>query len=84
MKIFITKFALGRGIIVAEADVQGDYATVRLNPFDSRRFGKGDWYMSADKAVARAEWMRDKQVETLKRKADAVAAMHFTVQDDAV
>jgi hypothetical protein len=83
VKVYITKFALTKGIVVADA-VQDAGSKERIHvkgayPWDWTTFGLGDWHATADKAEARAIYMRDQRVAKLRNEADRIAAKNFVV-----
>lgn len=82
MKVFITKWALTKGILLVDAEpVHGSREHVVVKgavPWQDFRFGLGDWHTDRDKAVKRAEQMRDKKVAQLEEQVRKLRDMVFT------
>lgn len=84
MKVWITKYALTQGIIEAETNCNGwaeeIYAFWRKdNKNYSGFFCKSNFDFFSDKksAIARAEAMRQKKIESLKKQINKLEAMKF-------
>lgn len=64
-KAYITKYALTDGIIEKEGEIVKDtYFNVRKYGF----FSKGDYFFTKEEAIEKAEQMRLKKIESLKKQ----------------
>lgn len=80
MKVWITKYALTKGIIESEAKLTSK-DSVSVMEFDPNLpmhwFYKGDWHRTKEEAVKRAEEMRKKKIESLKKQIKKLEEMRF-------
>ena len=80
MKVWITKYALTRGIIEAEGKLTS-YDSMRVVnqdlPLASRWFYNGEWYSDKQSAIKKAEEMRQKKIESLKKQIKKLEAMKY-------
>ena len=77
MKIYVTKYAVTRGILEAEAiDVTDDCAVVRFGGM-RHYLGVRDWHLDLPSALDRAEEMRLAAVASARRKIEKLEAMRF-------
>lgn len=82
MKVWITKYALIRGIIEAEPGIIGSYSVsiyrskdyLPTNLFNIR---SGDIHFSKESAIKKAEEMRQKEIERLKKQIKKLEEMRF-------
>ena len=82
MKVFITKFALTRGIVEIDAEI---CSTISKNMIqttaDKGRFDiyyhKPDWHESKDDAIKKANEMRDKKIASLKKQIQKLEKFKF-------
>lgn len=83
MKVYVTKWALTKGILVVDGEPQGrEHFLVRgAVPWQSWKFGLGDWHTSREKAILRAGNMRDAKVAQLEKQAAALREMTFDVAE---
>lgn len=83
MKIYVTKYALTKGIYTAEADVNDrGFAVVKGARFhlDTYLHGEGrEWCRTEADAISVAEKMRDKAIKDAERKIAKLKAMTFDV-----
>lgn len=79
MKVWITKYAISKGIYEADADVEMDkgMCTVRLEGFWPQYFHGNDWHTDKQAAVARAEEMRIKKLQSLNKQMKKLSALKF-------
>jgi len=86
MRVWITKFALTRGILVAETIGEVNYSNVVRVPkhagYYKGRYHNGyycdtEWYRTEEEAVAYAEKLRDAKLKTLRRQIDKLEKMQF-------
>lgn len=85
MKIYVTKYALTKGIqefdgflsqhnktmMIVEARDAGSHAQF---------FHKGQWFATRAEAVKRAELLRTRKLAALRRQAQDLAALKFDVE----
>ncbi len=80
--VWITKYALSRGIIKTTARMcDGKMIAFRLNDkavFDSVAHGN-DWHLTLDDAIARAEEMRQGKIASLRRQIASLEKRVFIV-----
>lgn len=79
MKVWITKYALTKGIFTAEADVSSEYpnmATLHKSAAMDHYHGN-DWHRDEASAKARAEVMRNTAVKALDKKRAKLLQLTF-------
>lgn len=83
MKAYITKFALTKGIVVAEGERDGKEAFVVRGavPWEVHRFKLGEWHEGKTAAGKRALQMRDAKVSQLRAQADTLENKEFPIGD---
>ena len=80
MKVWITKYALTRGIIEADGELTSSDSVSILNrdlSLPTHWFYKGDWHSDKESAIAKAEEMRQKKIESLKKQIEKLEEMKF-------
>lgn len=80
MKVWITKYALSRGIIEADGEFTSSDSVSILNrdlPLPTHWFYKGDWHSDKESAIKKAEEMRQKKIENLKKQIQKLEEMRF-------
>ena len=80
MKVWITKYALTKGIIEADARLtSSDSISIKeLNSdLNSNWFYKGDWHSDKESAIKKAEEMRQKKIDSLKKQIEKLERMRF-------
>lgn len=79
MKVWITKHALTRGIIEADAERQSDDGkTIYGEGWAWSYRGQGvEWCKTKAAAIERAKEMRDKKIESLKKQIEKLESMKF-------
>ena len=80
MKVWITKYVLSRGIIVADGEFTSSDSVSVLNrdlPLPTHWFYKGDWHSDKESAIKKAEEMRQKKIESLKKQIKKLEEMKF-------
>lgn len=79
MKVWITKYALTDGIIEVEGEqdrlTYGFVATE--GAFRNEWFNRRDCFTSRTSAIKKAEEMRQKKIESLKKKIDKLERIRF-------
>lgn len=86
MKVWITKYALTKGIFLVEAercpDINNDMVsqTVPKPEYGAICYhGEGrDWHTTFDSAVKRAETMREKKIKSLRKSISQLQARDFS------
>lgn len=82
MKVWITKYALTKGIYeVAVINSQDDENSVGVYcpnlPYSHQRLYKPDWHETHEEAVARADEMRLKKIESLQKQINNLENLKF-------
>lgn len=82
MKAFITKYALTQGILEMEANRDGDLIWVKggfvgRDFFCSQYFHKGEWFLTKEEAIVKAEEMRQKKIKSLEKQLAKLKEMQF-------
>ena len=79
MKVWITKYALTDGIIEADAELCG-LDIISASWDNGTRFGNfsgEEWWSRKKNAIEKAEEMRQKKIESLKKQIKKLAEMRF-------
>ena len=79
MKAWITKYALTDGIIEAEGEPYG-FEWVSASWDDGYRCGdfeQGEWFDTKERAIQKAEGMRQKKIASLKKQIEKLEEMRF-------
>lgn len=74
MKVWITKYALTKGIYQEDAEIC-DEEMIRVKQVQYFHFG--EWHMEKDKAIQKAEEMRIKKLQSLDKQIKKISAMKF-------
>ena len=79
MKVWITKYALARGIKEIECEDCGNGAVKEIwNPFPTFYHGEdSEWHRTKECAIQKAEEMRQKKIESLKNQIEKLEGMRF-------
>ena len=79
MKVWITKYALTKGIIETEGEVSDDFPDILdAKGIVNYLHGEGkEWHMTKESAVQKAEEMRQKKIASLKKQIDKLERMRF-------
>ena len=79
MKVYITRYALTKGI--QEYDVsdmqKGNYHVVIHEAMYNQHFFKPDWHTDIEEALIQAESMRVKKIESLESKVFDLSLLKF-------
>lgn len=86
MKVWVTKYALSQGIFEAEVnddcidiDRSGNMIQVKEGRFTVYYHGEGrEWHKEKESAIKRADEMRKKKIESLKKQIEKLENMKFT------
>lgn len=85
MKVWITKYALTQGIIKSEAEDCGD-RMIRVkneNGYFEYYHGEGkEWHKTEESAIEKAEQMRQKKIESLKKQIQKLEKMKFSKEEE--
>lgn len=84
MKIWITKYALTKGILEKEAEIDFHETMASVPSADIRLgwtdyFHRPNWHKTQEEARARAEVMRQKKIASLERQLAKLRAIRFDV-----
>lgn len=79
MKIWITKYALTQGIIEAEGEQCGFewISAIWDNGYRCGGFKQGEWFNTKERAIKKAEEMRQEKIESLKKQIKKLEEMRF-------
>jgi len=76
--IWISKYALTRGIYGVEAGIHDNMAVVRGASFTSTQyFHKGEWWKTEQEAIKKAEEMRKTRIASLKKSLKKMQDLKF-------
>ena len=79
MKVWITKYALTTGIYEIEAEITENGSAYDMHaslPTFYHKEGK-DWHRTKESAIKKAEEMRQKKIESLKKQIEKLEEMRF-------
>jgi hypothetical protein len=76
MKVWVTRYALTKGILEVESSVE-DGRMVRTTDSWAAYCHKPDWHMTKAEAVERAEEMRKRKPEALRKQVVKLEGMRF-------
>ncbi len=76
-KIFVSKYALTKGILEMDATIKEDMAVVP-SLWGAQYFHKGEWHLDKDAAVNQAEQMRHSRIVSLKKSIQKLEKISFT------
>lgn len=78
-KVWITKYALSRGIIETEGRIDEDYpGLLDAKGIINYLHGEGkEWHRTKESAIAKAEEMRQKKIESLKSLIEKLENRRF-------
>ena len=80
MKVWITKYALTKGVIEADGELTSSDSVSILNrdlSLSTHWFYKGDWFSDKESAIQKAEEMRQKKIASLKKQIEKLDRMRF-------
>ena len=79
MKVWITKYALTDGIIEAEGEPYGlEWVLASWdNGCRCNDFEQGEWFDTKERAIQKAEEMRQKKIASLKKQIKKLEEMRF-------
>lgn len=77
MKVWITKYALTKGILIKEAE-ECDFNGMIKAKYGSYYHGEGrEWHRTKESAIKKAEEMRQKKIQSLKNQIEKLEKMEF-------
>lgn len=76
MKVWITKYALTRGVFQLYVVDLGN-GIVRSSSNALEHYHKRDWHLAKESAISRAEEMRKKKISSLKKQIEKLENMKF-------
>ena len=80
MKVWITKYAMTRGIIEADGKLTSSDSVSISNrdlSLPTHWFYKGYWHSDKESAIQKSEEMRQKKIESLKKQIKKLEEMRF-------
>ena len=80
MKVWITKYALTKGIIEADGELTSSDSVSILSrdlSLPTHWFYKGDWFSDKESAIQKAEEMRQKKIASLKKQIEKLERVRF-------
>ena len=79
MKVWITKYALTDGIIEVDGEPYGlEWVSASWDNGDKcNDFEQGEWFDTKERAIQKAEEMRQKKIESLKNQIEKLEGMRF-------
>lgn len=82
MKAFITKYALSSGITEQEVEYVGGATQMvswKIDGWSNTAHHEGkDWTRTKDEAITRANFMRLKKIQSIKKQIKNLEALKFT------
>jgi hypothetical protein len=76
--VWITKYALTKGIFCKEAEIKGDM--IKYDRYSCEL--KPDWHLTQEEAIKRAEEMREKKIKSLKKSLAKMEGLEFKTQQE--
>lgn len=79
MKVWITKYALSKGIKEKEVEQSDSFPEiVRRKDFYDSYYGEGkEWHRTKESALAKAEEMRKKRIASLRKQIEKLEKLRF-------
>lgn len=78
MKVWVTKYALTKGIFEDDVEISGDFPHLAQSSPTKYYHGEGkEWHRTKIEAIQRAEEMRKKKVRSLKKQIEKLEKMEF-------
>jgi len=81
MNVWITKYALTKGILEIEAELCDSPGMIKdqNNGWNSYYHGEGkDWHKSKEAAIERAEYMRQNKLKSIRTKINKLQKLTFS------
>lgn len=80
MKVWISKYALTKGIFEREVNDCGNGMVEDKSSYVPVYYHGNDWHIDKKSAISRAEEMRKKKIASLKKQIDKLEKMNFGTQ----
>mgnify|MGYP001618935395 CR=1 FL=1 len=81
MKVFITKYALTKGILERDVEVCSDMSDDMVHVIDNIYCGEyyrgNEWHVSKDNAIAKSEDMKQKRIISLNKQIVKLSKLKF-------
>jgi len=79
MEIYITKYALTKGIIKADCDITSSFSAIyKPEGSDYETFiSRAHWCINRQEAVREANLMRDRKIESLEKQINNIRKITF-------
>lgn len=79
MKVYITKYALTKGILIKDAEdrYEGMIRIKRSSCFYTQYFNVPDWHKTKKAAIKQANEMKKKKIASLKKQLNRIQALTF-------
>lgn len=79
MKVYITKYALSKGIIEAEVEQITRAVVSHREDGKVNTYYAGEWHTEQDKAIAVAEKMREERIKICRRTIELMEELSFQI-----
>lgn len=80
MKVWVTKYALTKGIMEKEAELcdntDGRMIRIKDNPYNEYYAG-GEWFHTKEEAVQKAEELKVKKIKSVKKQLEKLQNLKF-------
>jgi len=80
MKVYITQYALSKGILERDAEIalniSDDMIKINTDGY-TNYYHKPDWYFDRQEAIEHAEVMRKKKIDSLKKQIKKLENLKF-------
>lgn len=80
MKVWVTKYALTKGVLEVDAKTVGHGMVGVKGEFLTAYYSKRDWHASHEQAIARAKEMREAKLASLEKKIKKLEALDFSAK----
>jgi hypothetical protein len=75
--VYITKYALTRGIFSAQADIKSLRMCTIGEDFNILIYHKNEWFFNQQDAIKHAEEMRTKKIKSLETQIKKLKSLNF-------
>lgn len=79
IKVYVTKYALTKGIQVSKGNIFNDCKSIRCSSYCS--FHGNEWHTDFESALKQCEKMRHRKIKSLKEQIKKLESMEFYVQE---
>jgi len=78
MKVYITKYALTKGILIKESEISSNTDDmIRVNGLEF--YHKPEWHLNEKDAIQQAEKMRSIKISSLEKQLEKIKKLNFTI-----